>query len=801
MEKPTLPAYEEQRLAALHSLDVLDSHSDEGFDRLTRLIKAHFNVPIVLVSLIDEDREWIKSKQGTDCSEIPREYSFCAHAILEDDIFYVSDTLNDPRFVDNPYVTHEPFIRFYAAVPVTVEGGLKIGALSLMDTKPRDFTYDQIASLKDFGECVELQLVQSRLRNDANYLVSQTSRLNTLLETVADGIVTIDDNSNIESLNTQAAHIFGYEPYEILGQDFNKMIPDLGCGGWDGYIADFFDENRLEIADGKREVMGRRKNGSLFPIDLSVRVMFLHGKRLYTGIIRDVTDRKAVEDELKRGQQLLEVTKENVPVGISVFDNNQNLVVINQEVLSLFDLPEEFAQLGISYSAIIRYCAERGDYGGGDIDSLVEERVRIGLNPEPQRFLRSVNSGNRTIEVNTRPMPGGGVVSICLDITERLRSEEKLEKLLYQANSANKAKSDFLSMISHEIRTPLNGVLGVARMLGDTRMDEGQRSKLNIILKSGNTLLELINGVLDMSKIETGNLELEYIPCDLRDIVSSLIEPFEITARNKGVEFNCDICPNIAAYHIADSTRLRQVVMNLLSNALKFTDNGSVALSLRTHEGTEEDTQNISISVEDTGVGIPEDRLSSVFDSFSQADSSVARKYGGTGLGLSIVKNLVTLMDGNISLMSVIGVGSCFEVTLQFVIASEEEVRSINGIELICDESVKRSLTILVADDNEVNAMITMAFLKKLGHMCHLAENGLEALHLLDEEEFDLILMDVHMPEMDGIEATKIIRSRDDCKSLPIIGVTADAFMEHHSLYREIGMDDVLTKPFTVEQL
>ncbi len=803
MEKPALPEYEEQRLKALRYLGILDTPPDEGFDRLTRVIKSQFDVPIVLVSLIDDHRQWVKSKQGTDISEISREYSMCAHAILGDDLFYVSDAREDPRFVDNPFVIGEPFVRFYTAIPLSVDGGLKVGTLSIIDTKPRKLTSDQIASFRDFGDCVEQQLVQSRLQDNANFLVSQTSRLNTLLETIADGIVTIDSASNVESLNTQAAHLFGYEPYEILGKNFNQLMPDLGRGGWDGYTSILFGDGCIDGVDAEqiKQVMGLRKDGTLFPMDLSVRVMYLEGKRLYTGIIRDVTDRKAVDDELKRGQQLLEVMKENVPVGISVFDENKKLVVVNQEALALFRLPEELAQLGTTYPTIIRYFAERGDFGEGDVDDIVKDRVRIGHSPERQRFLRSIIDGNRTVEVNTRPMPGGGVVSLYLDITERLRSEEKLEKLLFQANAANQAKTDFLSTISHEIRTPLNGVIGMAQMLGHTDMNSEQQEKLDIILKSGNTLLELINDVLDMSKIEAGNLEIEYIPCDLRDVVTSVKAPFEVTTKNKGVEFRTFVDPKIAAHHISDPTRLHQIIMNLLSNALKFTDMGSVELAVRLREELDDNIQYVGISVEDTGVGVPEDRLSSIFDSFSQADSSVTRKFGGTGLGLSIVKNLVTLMGGTITLSSEIGKGSCFEIILPIAVASKKEAETLATGSLVSEDQSTVSLKVLVAEDNDVNVLITAAFLKKIGHDCQIAENGVEALRMFEDGNFDLILMDIHMPEMDGIEATRKLREREDGQFIPIIGLTADAFKERHAHFIEVGMDDVLTKPFTEEQL
>ncbi|MEP5697907.1 MAG: PAS domain S-box protein, partial [Sneathiella sp.] len=623
MEIAPIPEYEDSRLEVLRGLDILDTGADEGFDRLTRIVKSHFEVPIVLVSLVDEHRQWFKSRQGLDACETPRDISFCGHAILGDDIFYIPDAKADARFQDNPLVTGPPGIQFYAGVPLSAEGGLKVGTLCVIDTKPRQFNSDQFIALKDFGDCVEQQLVQSRLHNDAKFLVSQTSRLNTLLEAVADGIVTIDNSGIIESVNTEAAHIFGYEPYELVGQNFGRLMPDLGRGGWNGYVEIFFGEDRKDERADIKEFMGLRKDGSLFPMDLSVREMFLEGTRLFTGIIRDVTDRKAVEDEIRRGREVLEAMKENIPVGISVFDEILNLSVINDLAIKFLNFPEELSKLGTAYEDCTWHMVQRGDFGEGSPETILEKQMDFAYNPKPRRIVNSFG-GDRQIEVSTRPMPGGGVVSIYSDITDRLRNEEKLESLLKQANSASQAKSDFLSTMSHEIRTPLNGVIGVARMLGDTDLNDDQLEKLDAILRSGTSLLDLINDVLDMSKIEAGNLEIEAVPFDLVDIVSTVKIPFDIQAQDKKIEFSSHIAPEIAECFVSDPTRIRQITMNLLSNAFKFTEEGSVHLTVIPEGGITEGIQNILISVQDSGVGNPEDRQAAFFDLFSQAHTSVA---------------------------------------------------------------------------------------------------------------------------------------------------------------------------------
>ncbi|MEH6403627.1 MAG: ATP-binding protein, partial [Sneathiella sp.] len=800
LKKIAKPEFEDQRLVALQYLDVLDTGPDEGFDRLSRLVRAHFDVPIVLVGFIDEERQWFKSKLGFDRTEIPRETSLCAQTILGDEVVYIPDASVVSDLCGNPLVEGDPNIKFYASVPLAVDGGQKVGTLCMIDTVAREMTGLQLEEFCDFGTCFEQQLIRRRLQSDADFLVSQTSRLNTLLETVADGIVTIDDKGQIESLNTIAAHIFGYEPYEILGENFNKLMPDLGHGGWSEYTNLFFNDNWMARSGEDDELFGRRKNGSLFPMDFSVREMEINGQRLFTGIIRDITDRKIFENELKRGREILEMTKENVPIGITVFDEKLKLSIVNREAERLLDFPKNYLCLGRSFEDIATYLVERGDYGEGGLLDKISSLKKAAFGKKPQRFMRKFGQNNH-VEVATRPMPGGGMVSIFSDMTAHFENEAKLEKLLQQANTANQAKSNFLSSISHEIRTPLNGVIGVAQMLGDTDLNQDQQEKLDTILRSGKTLLELINDVLDMSKIETGNLDLEVIVCNLREVITSILQPFELQAEKQGLEFTVFIDPALPLYHYADPTRIRQLVMNLLSNALKFTEEGNVSLSVVVNQDTAQGEQIIQISVEDTGMGIAKDAQGSVFASFSQADTSIARKFGGTGLGLSIVKNLVHLMEGKIDLTSEFGKGSCFFINLPLKIVAEKDIPSIFEVGEIKEAYTFRSLAVLVAEDNEVNAMIAQAFLKKAGHSSKVAKNGKIAIEMLAQETFDLILMDVHMPEMDGIEATKIIRTEERYDALPIIGLTADAFSERHEIFMDIGMIDVLTKPFTEKQL
>ncbi|WP_205518513.1 PAS domain S-box protein [Pseudotabrizicola algicola] len=522
-----------------------------------------------------------------------------------------------------------------------------------------------------------------------------------------------------------------------------------------------------------------------------------------SGVHLDISARKRLEGDLKAERDFLAKLTETSGSGILAVDEAARIVFFNREVQTIFEQPADRLMnqvcdpeaLGLSdaegnplsFSGLPCRLAINSDQAVRDM------RMRVDL-PDGRTKDLSVNAA-----VLADPSMTARVVCTITDITATAQAERDLRTAIGRAEAANRAKSQFLANMSHELRTPLNGVLGMAELLDETPLDPSQRGMLGAIRESGAHLLSVVNDLLDLAKIESGKLVLDVAPLNLRDLAARIEAMHGLTARRKEVEFHITLGAGAERARLGDAKRVLQIVHNLVGNAVKFTESGSVAVSIA------QDARNpvrIVLQVSDTGIGMTDDQTARVFEEFTQGDESITRRFGGTGLGLPIVRRLVALMDGEISLVSTHGRGTTVTVTLPMPPATVPEDKSEGGPALVLGRAAFAGLRALLAEDNPTNRLIMRAMLARLGISVTLVCDGDEAVEIWTPGRFDLVLLDISMPRKDGLTALAELRVKAGAGGLPpVLAVTANAMAQHLEDYRAAGFADVVTKPVTLEAL
>jgi PAS domain S-box-containing protein len=863
--KAPLPENEAARLELLHRYAILDTLPEQEFDDLSRLAALICGTPIALVSLVDENRQWFKSKVGIEDSETPRDIAFCAHAIQASNVMVVPDALADERFRSNPLVTGSPNVRFYAGAPLLTPEGYALGTLCVIDRVPRELSADQLEALKALSRLVVNELELRRSVGDLSKAVRERrlveGELDQLFNLSSDLFCIAGFDGYFKRLNPAWEQTLGISRAELLSRPYIEFVhPDdreitlkEAQKIADGAAA-FSFENRFRCGDGTYLWLLWNATPS-------------SDQSLVFAAARDITLRKRAERRLSVGYTLTRVLAEAENLGaasplilraiceglgweMSAFWRLDELANVLRCV-DLWHLPgEEFPGFekatreltirhGVGLPGLvwatgqskwatdvperesfprIKIAREEGLHSAFGFPIRIDDRV-VGV-------IEFVSSEIRTREPELLEM-FDSIGSQIGQFMERRRAESELKlyadyleaaRLAQEADArrlallvheleiakaraeeATRSKSQFLANMSHEIRTPMNAVIGMTELALDTKLTSQQREYLTTVKNSASSLLNLINDILDFSKAEAKKLELDRVDFVLRDMLEDTLRALAVRAQQKGLELACHVAPEVPDALVGDAERLRRIVVNLVGNAIKFTESGEVVLNASVESRTKVDVV-LHFSVTDTGIGIPREKQEAIFEAFAQGDASTTRKYGGTGMGLSISSQLSELMGGRIWLESEPGRGSAFHFTARLGLQTSAIAEQAPVPVKLLD------LPVLVVDDNSTSRKILEEMLTNWKMKPVAAESGPAALEALKRaqkkgEPFQLVLADGHMPGMDGFDLSASVQKDARLRGMTIILLTFAGRREDQARAKSAGSAAAVTKPVKQSEL
>ena len=702
-----------------------------------------------------------------------------------------------PELADLSLVKGPPFIRFAAGAPIRLQDGKMQGAMAVAGLETRAFDPELMANLERLAAMIADECDRARTAERLRAKEAEAERVALLQRVFSDAapasIFMTDRDLRILRASKRFLEASGFTEDEALGRPLGEVIPQYElrfgalirrCLGGEAVMA----ERVAVTAPSGRRVWLR---ADLIPWrDTDGEI---------GGIISattNISDLVEALERTERSEQRLSLAAQIADLHVWELDYQRGQLIQSGAPEAVFDRQWTYEELAADTNRTI-HPEDRAAIGDEWTRAVLEDRPFVPEYRVVRNDGKEVWAAGAVKLVRDAQGEPQRMVGALLNITERKRIEVALRQAKEEAEAANRAKSAFLATMSHEIRTPLNGVLGMAQVMAADDLADRQRERLDVIRRSGETLLAILNDVLDLSKIEAGKLDLEAVEFDLDELAEGVSATFRSLAGGKGLDFGVEIAPQARGVYRADSVRLRQVLFNLLSNALKFTEQGEVRLRL------DRQGDDLILQVADTGIGLTPEQLTRLFDKFEQADVSTTRRYGGTGLGLSICRELVELMGGTIEVESAPGEGACFTVRLPLPWVGPAGSAATSPAEP-GEIAPPRPVRVLAAEDNAVNRMVLTAMLQQAGLEPVVVSDGAEAVDRWRAEPWDLILMDVQMPGMDGPEATRIIRAEEAATGrarTPIIALTANAMAHQVADYLACGMDEFVAKPLEIALL
>ncbi|HEY1778396.1 MAG TPA: ATP-binding protein [Solirubrobacteraceae bacterium] len=611
----------------------------------------------------------------------------------------------------------------------------------------------------------------------------------------------------ILAVSNAAVACWGYTREELLAMSLRDLSTEDDLAGLNGFMTSMAFEAPGMLTSMRRQ---RRKDGRIIEVDVTADDLDLGDRRCRIVLCQDVTERNRATAELEEAREQLRRSAdqhrllfERNPQPLLVYDcqSLRIVAVSDAAIASMGYTREDFMALTLLDIAPPEDHADMVAFGRRH---AAGERVGL-ITARPRRHVTKDGSVLDVEVTSDELMLDGRLCRVCLtlDVTERNRASAELAIARDQAVEASNMKSAFLANMSHEIRTPMNGVIGMTELLLSMGLSDAQRECAEQIARSGEQMLSIINDILDISKIETGHLELEIVDFNLAEMVTQTCALARPQADAKALRLGLEIAPELPRRLCGDARRLNQIVLNLVTNAIKFTPEGSVTVRVTLPERHEEDGTAVRIAVSDTGIGIASDSLERMFESFTQADVSTTRLYGGTGLGLAIARELVELMGGSIRAESELGHGSTFSFELVLGHPLAAVAPAIASGAALTDEPLWATPPlVLVAEDSQINQIVAARSLERAGCRVEVVGDGRQALAALAARRFDVVMMDCQMPELDGYDATAELRRREaPGEHVPVIAMTAQAMDGDRERCLDAGMDDFISKPMRFEAL